>query len=54
MPNVYYQPENFNLTLIDQLDEVDLSYEYNTIILLLHILPPYQSDYYKLQYSYYL
>lgn len=36
MSNVYYNPEEFGLVLVNCLDEPNLSYEYNTLIVLQH------------------
>ena len=36
MPNVYYNPEKFDLEIVACLDEDNLSYEYNTFIVLCH------------------
>lgn len=36
MNNVYYNPSQFGLTLLECLDEPGLSYEYHTLIVLQH------------------
>ena len=36
MSNVYYDPAEFGLVIVDVLDEGGLSYEYNTLIVLKH------------------
>ena len=36
MSNVYYDPADFGLVLVETLDEAGLSYEYNTLIVLQH------------------
>jgi hypothetical protein len=37
MDNVYYSPERFDLEKVDSLDQDDLSYEYNTLVVWRHI-----------------
>lgn len=36
MNNVYYDPQKFGLSVVDSLDEPDLSYEYNTLVVWKH------------------
>lgn len=36
MSNIYYNPEASGLAIVGRLDEDDLSYEYNTLLILKH------------------
>jgi|SRR5882724_383457 len=36
MNNVYYNPKDFGMELVDVLDQPDMCYEYNTFIVLKH------------------